>query len=59
MPWFLRRRTAGCWLWLVVWSVLGGVLVDSLFFMLTVTLFVAALALLALLALLARDPNEL
>lgn len=52
LPWYLRLRTAGCWLWLLVWSVLGGVLADSLFFLLTVTLFVAALAVLA------RDPNE-
>lgn len=52
MPWYLRIRTVGCWLWLLVWSVLGGVFVNSMFWLVAITLFIVALAVLA------RDPND-
>ncbi|WP_028936521.1 hypothetical protein [Pseudonocardia spinosispora] len=52
LRWYLRRRTVGCWLWLLVWSVVGGALVDQLLFLLTVALLIAALAVLA------KDPND-
>lgn len=42
----------GCWLWFLVWSVLGGVFISLLFWWPVTALFVAALAVLA------KDPDE-
>ncbi|WP_028936519.1 hypothetical protein [Pseudonocardia spinosispora] len=51
-PWFLRFSTLVWWVWLVMGSMLLGIVAGIGWWWLTVALYIAAAAVLA------RDPNE-